>query len=254
MFFILSKTISYIFKPLFLTVAVLVSSWFVRNEKWKRKLFLLGLCMLLLFTNEFITNELTRLWEFQPTSFNEIREYEYGILLCGAAGTDLGPADRVYIRSAADRINHTVQLYKMGRIRKILVSGGSGRLLRPEDNEAKELAGLMVMMGVPAGDILQEGKSRNTHESAVEVKNMLDTLTTADRTLLITSGYHMRRASACFAKAGWPCDHFSVDPQSHRRQFTPDVLFIPKNEPLNQWSMLWKEWLGMVAYWIAGYI
>ena len=49
-----------------------------------------------------------------------------------------------------------MQLYKMGRIKKILVSGGSGRLVETGEREADELAALLRLMGVPRKDILVE--------------------------------------------------------------------------------------------------
>ena len=138
--------------------------------------------------------------------------------------------------------------------KKILISGGSGRLIDIGEREADELSTLLQLMAVPPEDILVESNSRNTHESAVEVKKMLLGITTPDHCLLITSANHMRRSSACFTKAGWPMDNFSVDFLSHNRKFSFDVLFIPKMEAMNNWSVLMKEWTGYVAYWIVGYV
>ena len=185
--------------------------------------------MLLFFSNEFIANEVMGAWEIRPTPFSAMKkDYAFGILLCGVAKTEVGPPDRVYIGSGADRINHTMQLYKMGRIRKILVSGGSGQLNSKSKPEADEIASLLRLMGVPRKDILIENASRNTHESAVAVKEMLQARTTPQECLLITSADHLRRSAACFRKEGWPTDSFSTDFFSHPRKFSFDVLLVPK--------------------------
>ncbi len=255
MFFFLSKTLSYLLKPIFIICACLLLSWVLKNERWKKRLFLAGTIMLLFFSNEFILNEVMRAWEVKAIPIHELkRSYVYGVLLCGATKSEVGPNDRVYIGSAADRINHTLQLYKMGYLKKLLISGGSGRLIDIGEREAEKLSTLLQLMGVPASDILIENNSRNTYESAIESRKILESLTSPGQCLLITSASHMRRSAACFRKAGWPIDSFSVDFQSHERKFTPDVLLIPKIEAFSAWHILMKEWFGYSAYWLAGYV
>ncbi|HRI80101.1 MAG TPA: YdcF family protein [Cyclobacteriaceae bacterium] len=255
MFFFFSKTLSYLIRPLVIICACLVLSWFLKNPHWKKRLFIFATSLLLFLSNDFIANEFMMMWEVRATPFSEIsRQYEYGIVLSGASRSEVGPTDRVYISSAADRINHTLQLYKSGYIKKILVSGGSGRLIDIGEREAEQLASLFVMMGVPPGDIMIENDSRNTHESAEVVAKMLAGKTTSAQCLLITSANHMPRAAACFAKAGWPMDTFSTDFFSHYRKFTFDVLFIPKIEAFTTWNILIREWVGYVSYWLAGYV
>ena len=255
MFFFLSKTLSYLLKPLVIICLCLLLSIMLKNKSWRKWLFRAALILLFLFSNDFIVNEIMHSWEVKVTPFSAInKKYEYGILLCGVAKSEVGPKDRVYLSSGADRINHTLQLYKMGFIKKILISGGSGRLIDIGEREADELSTLLQLMAVPPEDILVESNSRNTHESALEVKKILQGITTPDHCLLVTSANHMRRSSACFTKAGWPMDNFSVDFLSHNRKFSFDVLLIPKMEAMNSWSVLIKEWTGYVAYWVAGYV
>lgn len=254
MFFILSKTLGYLSKPLVVIILIFLTSLLVRSKIWKRRLFIIALSSLLFCSNEFISNEIMRLWELPPTPFSEIRKkYEVGILLTGVIKLNYTPDDRVYFHRSSDRVTHTLQLYKLGHIKKILISGGSGTLLEHE-KEADRLSLVLQMMGVSKEDLIIENQSDNTYQSAVAVKNMIgDTYAPAD-CLLITSGYHMRRSRACFKKVGFDVDTFSVDFLSNKRAFTPDVLIVPKIESLFNWQVLTKEWVGMIAYKIAGYI
>ncbi|CAN5232046.1 YdcF family protein [soil metagenome] len=255
MFFFLSKTLSYLLKPIVIICGLLIASLLLKNPRWKNGLRIIAVSSLLFFSNDFISNEVMRSWETGVISFADIsKKYQYGILLCGVAKVEVGPKDRVYIGSAADRVNHTLQLYKMGYISKILISGGSGRIIDVGEREADELASLLKLMGVPSDDIVVENQSRNTHESAVEIKNILEKITTPDQCLLVTSAYHMRRSLACFDKVGWHMDPFSADIVSHYRNFNFDVLFIPKTESISLWNTLIKEWVGYVTYWVMGYI
>jgi uncharacterized SAM-binding protein YcdF (DUF218 family) len=182
------------------------------------------------------------------------KNYQWAILLTGVTKYDDGMLlDRVFFSRGADRVTHTVQLYKLGKVKKILVSGGTGNLAMRDRKEADEIEEALLLMGVPQEDIVKETNSRNTHESSVEVKKILEGKTSPDSCLLVTSAYHMRRSAACFAKVGWRVDCFSVDFFSHRRRFTPDTLFIPKIEAIMNWQILIKEWVGMISYRLAGY-
>lgn len=256
MFFFLSKTLGYLVRPLVILCLCFIAAWLTRRKKRRMKFFLTtGFILLFLFSNEFITNEIMNAWEIKARPFASLdRSYSYGILLCGAGKLEVGPRDRVYIGSAADRINHTLQLYKLGKIHKVIISGGSGRLIDIGTREADDLASLLKLMGVPEEDIVIENKSRNTHESAVEVAGILQGLTRPNDCLLITSGSHMRRSLATFNRAGWPCEPFAVDFHGHDRKFDFDVLFIPKVEAVFWWQTLLKEWTGYFSYWVAGYI
>lgn len=106
MFFFLSKTLGYLIRPLVIVCCLLIAAWLSKNKKRKKFLLITGLSLLFFFSNEFIANEMMNVWEIKATAFESLdRTYTYGILLCGAAKKEVGPDDRVYIGSAADRIN-----------------------------------------------------------------------------------------------------------------------------------------------------
>ncbi len=229
-------------------------STFLKNPKWRKRTFWIAFGMLLFFSNDFIANEAMMAWELEATPINKMtRKYELGIVLTGVTSGHREPADRVYFQKGADRLFHTVQLYKAGIVRKLLISGGSGRLVSIQKPEADELKKAALLMGVPEEDIIIENQSRNTAESAQEIKNILGP-TKASDCLLITSAFHMRRSRACFVKAGIPMDTFTTDFYSHTRNFYPDSLIVPSIEALILWQKLIKEWVGMAAYKAAGYI
>lgn len=238
---------------------VIISILFVAaallKKKWRKRCFISGLTLLLIFSNEFIANEMMALWEIPATPYQSVeKKYSWGILLSGVAKAGMKPDDRVYFSRGADRVVHTVQLYKLGIIKKILVSGGSGRLLDIGERESNDLADAMVLMGVTPSDILIESDSRNTYESAVAVKQLLLNTTQPQDCILITSGYHMRRSLGCFDRQDWPMDSFSADFLSHPRSYTFDTLFIPKIDALLVWQHLIKETVGYISYKVAGYI
>jgi uncharacterized SAM-binding protein YcdF (DUF218 family) len=254
MFFFLSKTLGYLVMPLVLVCLLFVASAILKTSRWKKCLFWVAFGMLLFFSNEFIANEVMMRWEVAPTPYAQLtKQYTYGVVLTGVTHNDATLTDRVFFQHGADRVVHAVDLYKRGLIRKIVVSGGTGRLVTESRREADDIGRALVLMGVPADSIIIENESRNTHESAVNVKHLLQN-DTPDDLLLITSGFHMRRSLACFRKVGLVVTPFSTDFYTHPRYYTVDVLIIPKVDGLIIWNKLVKEWTGFVAYWVAGYV
>jgi len=255
MFFILSKTLNYLTMPLVIISILFLLSWILRNTKWRSRLFKIALVLLLVMSNDFLANEVAKVWELPATPLHEIKkEYAVGIVLTGVTKGNMTPDDRVYFQRGADRVIHALQLYKTGIIKKILISGGSGSLLERNRQEADEIADALQLMGVLREDIIIENRSRNTHESAAAVKAILLNFYAPQDCLLITSAFHMRRSRACFKKVGWPVDTFTTDFLSHERKFTPDVLFIPRAEALLNWTIISREWVGIISYKVVGYI
>jgi uncharacterized SAM-binding protein YcdF (DUF218 family) len=254
MFFLLSKALNFFTNPLVWVFSCLLLSAFIKKARIKKRLFWGGLGLLIFFSNGFLANEIMQWWEIEPTPFTEIKKkYEWGVVLTGVTINDKEPADRVYFQHGADRVTHTVDLYKRGIIKNILISGGIGRVITDARPEADDLYKAMVLMGVPDSVLVIENKSRNTYESARNVKEFLKSKSDVESILLITSGFHMRRAVACFTRADIKTDLFTCDFYTFPRSFTPDVLIIPNAEAIHIWHKLFKEWVGIAAYWAMGY-
>ena len=90
-----------------------------------------------------------------------------------------------------ERINHAIQLYQQGQVRKLIFTGGVGtRSSYPESEIAKRYA---ISQGVNSADILIETQSTNTLENlryAQEVAKENDLHTF----VIVSSPVHMRRA------------------------------------------------------------
>lgn len=225
-----------------------------KNQKNKRRAFIAGFSMLFFFSNDFIANETMRAWEIETRPIASLQRYKLAIVLTGST-MNHEPDDRVYFSKGADRVTHTIQLYKAGLIEKILISGGTGRLTGESEPEADKFKKVMVLMGVPDADILIENETRNTGESAREVKKILSTQGFEGKDcVLITSAFHMRRSLACYRKAGVELDSFSTDFYSQPRDYHLDSFLIPKVEAISIWHKLAKEWVGFIAYKFAGYV
>ena len=208
--------------------------------------------MLFFFGNSFIANQAMLLWEEDPVPIASLGTYNTAIVLTGIADQKRS-SDRVYFSKGADRLLHTVQLYKAGKVRKILISGGSGELIGKKISEADKLKGVFIYCGVNKADIILESKSRNTHESSLFTKKIIDGLGIKGNFLLVTSAFHMRRSLGCFTKAGIKTDIFPVDYYSSELESFNPMDMIPTEGPITNWSLLIHEITGYVVYKVMGY-
>lgn len=256
MFFLLSKILGYLTQPVVQLAILLLLGLFISKAKWKQLFRLAFLSFFFLYTNPFIANELMKWWEYDPILIAEIpAETNTAVLLSGIAATDQPPFDRVHLHKGADRIMHPVQLYKEGKLSYLIAAGGSGKMIADSLTEAGQMKRVMRVAGIPDTAILLEENSRNTFENAQATARLLQKKSDLHQpVLLVTSAFHMRRAKACFDKVGVPVVPFSVDFYATYAPYTPDGYFVPSQGALDTWKILMKEWVGLLAYKLMGYV
>lgn len=235
---------------------VLISLYFALFSRYPRRAQrgkTTAVVLLLFFSNSVIYKEFCRKWEVFGVPIEQVGTYDVGIVLGGMAeyNSDL---KTLSMRRGGDRIWQTITLYKTGHIQKILISGDHGYLIDRGLHEAQQLKSVLVQWGIPSSDILIEAFSKNTFENAVESKKILSkSLPNAKQFLLITSGRHMLRARACFAKAGLKCDQFSTDLYTGPKRFyTLEDYLLPDVSVMADWQGLIKEYVGTIAYKMTG--
>ncbi|MFE3162121.1 vancomycin high temperature exclusion protein [Streptomyces sp. NPDC059224] len=95
----------------------------------------------------------------------------------------------------ANRLNAAARLYKEGRIKVVLVTGDNSR----EDyDEPDAMRTYLTGHGVPAGRIVSDYAGFDTWDSCVRAKKIFG----VDRAVLISQGFHIRRAVALCEAAG----------------------------------------------------
>ena len=108
-----------------------------------------------------------RTWEVPARSSSEIKEpYDLAIVLGGSMRHYDPELKRVVYSSSADRLVQAMQLYHDKKVRKIMLSGGSGFVNFQEWKESALLAEVLLKGGVAESDIILENESRNTFENA----------------------------------------------------------------------------------------
>jgi uncharacterized SAM-binding protein YcdF (DUF218 family) len=253
MFFLLSKVLSIFYSPLFWFFVLFFIALFTKKSKKKRNYYIIGIIVLFLFSNGFILNEATRLWEVPPTKLQQVKKYDYAIVLGGFSSYDT-VYHKMKLTNAGDRIWQTLQLYYQKKVTKIFISGGSGKLLHQEQTEADKVKDFLILMNIPEKNIVIDQTSRNTHENAVNTSVWLANHDPKATCILVTSAIHMRRAAGCFKKEGIKVTTYSADWKSEPRTYDFDQLIIPNSGVLEGWDITIKEMIGYVTYLVMGYL
>jgi uncharacterized SAM-binding protein YcdF (DUF218 family) len=130
------------------------------------------------------------------SGFIAIRIYTFGnketdrkadaAIVLGAAvwGNQVSPVFR-------ERINHALDLYRQGKVRKIIFTGGQGNSNEP--TEAIAARTYALQNGANAGDLLIEQRSHTTFENLFYAKQVADA-NALQKVLIVSDPLHMKRA------------------------------------------------------------
>ena len=211
-----------------------------------------------MLTNPFLTRVAYRVWEISPLEIASLSEqnYEGAIVLGGFGGENEAFGDRFEFSESANRLTQALELYHQGRVKRVIVTGGSAAILTEKTSEGEAVERFLGRLKFPQEGLLVEGASRNSYENAIMTAELLKKQGADQETfLLCTDGWHMRRAVACFEKAGLKVIPFSTS--GERPLFdepTPNRLLVPDMRGFERWSKLAKEVIGFLVYEITGKI
>lgn len=253
MFFILSKTLDYLLMPFLWVLLLLLFAVFLKSAIWRRRSLLAAILILFILSNPFLSNEAWRACEVAATPLKQMEKYDAAIILTGVTKYDTSLPDRVHTKKGADRFLHPLQLYRLGKIKKFVISGGNGKIYGVASPESEQIKRILLLAGVPSSDIILETESRNTYENATKTAELLKKHPELKKLLLVTSAFHMRRSEACFQKAGLRPAIFSTDFYAIERSYMPDKLLIPDIYSFSDWHMLLHEIAGYIIYKMLGY-
>ena len=179
------------------------------------------------------------------------RQRYTGLVVLGGA---LEPAwvrvgnGQVALNDAAERMTVPVALMQQHPHLRLLFTGGEGDLHSSSEAEAVQARAFFESLGVPAQRMQFEAASRTTYENAV----MTAALPGVDKGrpwLLVTSAWHMPRALATFRAAGWNVTPYPVDYRTGTH--TPWTEYSMAKS-LWRWQLALHEWVGLLAYRVAG--
>lgn len=204
-----------------------------------------ALFIFLLFSNQWLLSWFTKKWQLAPVEINQLNHYSCGIVLGGFGSPDA--EGNGYFNETSDRFIQTEKMYKLGTIQHILISGGNGKNDEASFREGKWAKNEFISMGIPDTAIIVEDRSNDTYDNAVYAKHILDSMRFPAPYLLISSAFHLPRASLIFKNAGLAIDPFPCNYTEGRGKFEwADI--IPKASVIAGWEPMLKEVAGYFLY------
>tara|TARA_R110001592_G_scaffold307299_2_gene580534 strand:+ start:29951 stop:30697 length:747 start_codon:yes stop_codon:yes gene_type:complete len=248
MFFILGKIVIIFLSPQIWIFTFLLLAWLKKS----RRFLLAAILSTFFFGNCFIADEVCRAWEIQINEEQLTTNYDYGIVLGGMSDYQ-ARNKRSQFSGASDRLWQSLLLQSRGKIDTLIITGGSGKWDNPEEKEALLLQQYLNEVVTANDSILYEWESKNTAENAQFTLTKYPQIRDK-KILVITSGFHARRALACFNKIGLKTDIYTVDMMGGDRKYALDHLLLPNPSAMRKWSFIMKEWLGCLVYQLRGWI
>lgn len=263
MFLFFSKLLPLLFYPLGLSCLLLVLAlvWLKRSPVKARVAIATALLIVFCSSNPWIASFAARSLEWQYRPLQPIPTADAIVVLGGSTYPATPPRPWVEVSQAGDRVLYGVKLYKDGKAPIIVFSGGRIDWKDGGPPEADDMAQIARLMGVPDVALVQEGKSLNTYQNAIYVKDILRERQ-VDTILLVTSAIHMPRSMAIFQKQGMtaipaPTDYWVSETSFAERSRTLQgrlLNLLPDAESIFVVTRVIKEYLGFVIYRLRGWL
>jgi uncharacterized SAM-binding protein YcdF (DUF218 family) len=186
---------------------------------------------------------------YPPVTVEDVPAADAIVVLGGIGQLEKGDPPVLELSDSIDRLRHAAKLFAAGKGNLVIVSGGATEGDLPE---ADVMAMLLEEWGVPSAAILRETKSRNTRQNALQVRSILRAQGIV-RVLLVTSGFHMRRAEAVFHKVGVEVIPAATD-YYLGQSVSPLLDYLPDADALVKTTAAMKEYMGMVVYRWRGWV
>ncbi|HLV28199.1 MAG TPA: YdcF family protein [Burkholderiaceae bacterium] len=157
------------------------------------------------------------------------------------------PYDRT---TTVTRVDTAARLYHAQRAPWVVVSGAA---LDGTVSESRIMANALQQHGVPAEAIIQESESLTTYENAVYTAKLLKERG-LNKVLLVTSALHMPRAMGVFRKQEVDAIPASSPPQLVVPDDPAFSFWQPNTHVLSASRSIVKEYVGMLVYWLRGWL
>lgn len=150
------------------------------------------------------------------------------------------------------RCTYALRLHQRLKGRPILVTGGDGSHARPGPSLGEAMAEFLQTAGVDPDLVIVEGEASNTRENALFSKPLLEKIG-ARRIILVTDATHMHRSIRCFRQLGFEVVPAACNFRTVRFEWSL-YSFLPSPGAALGLGAAAHEWVGMLWYWLNGWI
>jgi len=147
-------------------------------------------------------------------------------------------------------VDTAARIYHAERAPLIVVSGAA---LEGNVSEARIMANSLQQQGVPLDAIVQESESLTTYQNALYTARVLKERG-IDHVLLVTSALHMPRAMGVFRKQQVDATAAGSPPQIVVPDDPAFSFWLPSMHVLSASRSVVKEYVGMLVYWLRGWL
>jgi uncharacterized SAM-binding protein YcdF (DUF218 family) len=254
MFFILSKTVSFLLLPSNFLMVIGLCGLVLLATRWRRAGKCLAAASLVLWLVAGflpVGYQLMHILENRFPPWDAAGRAPDGIVVLGGViapglSRDRGQPE---VNGSADRVIAIARLARQFPAARFIYSGGNASLIPGGPAEADYLYPLLDSFGVPRARVELENRSRNTAENAAFSKDIAKPKP-GERWLLVTSASHMPRAIGCFRRAGFAVEAYPVDWHTFARASFAVSMSLAGG--LGRTDFAVHEWIGLLAYWATG--
>jgi len=238
----INKILPIIFSPLGLIIVLLLFGIF------RKKILpsFLALLLLILFSLPLVSNQLIKSLErnYLVISPNNVDTADTVVVLSGMLQTiKHDNAIHYEFSEAVDRVFAGINLLKMGKAQKIILTRGKLPWSKGVP-EGDYLAEFVQSQGIDPNRILLTEIVQNTNDEAKAISRMLPK---NSEVILVTSAFHMPRAKKVFQNQNLKIIPYAVDFRSSAKYI--DILdFLPQANAFKNSSFYFREIIGRVYY------
>ena len=238
----LHKILPFFVSPLgFILILLFVYIFYRKNF-----LIFMSLIILLVSTNTFVGNYLSKKLEFpyKPISIDSINKSDAIIVLSGMIHQIGHKNNFKYEWSDPDRFFGGLELLKKNKSDLLIFTAGQLPWTNNWKPEGLILKDKAIELGVVENKILITEKVKNTYEESLEVLKLIPK---GSSIILVTSAFHMERSKYLFEKQGFKVNPFPVDFKTSNTKLT--ILdIIPSVGALQNTSTFIRENIGRLYY------
>ena len=262
-FLFFSKLLPLFIYPLGLSCILLIIAFFLalRRSRLATIPIILSFSILTIAGNPRFSNAIVKSLEWQNTATQNPPTADAIVVLGGATRSVSPPRVMPDLNEHGDRILYAAKLYKEGKAPLIVLSGGRIGWFGKGESEAKDMANILELMGIPQEAIVEEGNSLNTYENARFTKEILEEKD-IKKILLVTSAFHTPRSLKIFAGQGIeaipaPTDFLVSEQDLTRNDYSTEsqiLSYLPKANSLYYTTKAFKEYIGTFIYRLRGWL
>jgi uncharacterized SAM-binding protein YcdF (DUF218 family) len=240
----LNKILPYLIYPI--TIITFLLIWAAISRK--RLPVILALVLLIITSSPIVSHQMVTYIDGQERkkSIKDIYIADSIVVLSGMIGPIMTKQGVAYEWGDPDRFFGGIELIKAGKAKNIIFTGGIMPWQKNIQPEGQILAKFAEDFGISSSQIIVTGDVENTRDEAKAVREIL-TKNNTNKVILVTSAFHMPRASKLFLKEGIEVQTYPVDFRAGISNITP-IDFLPSADAFSSFQFSLRELIGRAYY------